>query len=344
VAGITNISPDHLDRYASFEEYAATKQRIFMNQNHEDFAVIRANDPVVIPPGSLDALYRPRQGKFSSEGAKAAVEHGLHATGDFAHDGKPDIPTTLTFGHAGHDARVDDTQLIVLHRHIEITDLPFAEPHNLVNATMACLLAYSVLAWKGAQDPDSNAAALLMKAEEEFLDHQAAMRTVYDARRPTDDTMRVLPPQIVEGLKQFKGLAHRMEPVGERNGIRIVNNSMCTNPDAVVKSAESIQAKTHLLIGGVNKGLDFKPLADYLANHNNKAYLFGSDAGELDKMLGGGYPMFATLADAFQAAVHEAGPGEVVMLAPGCASTDQFRDFRDRGEKFRTIAKEWLDS
>jgi UDP-N-acetylmuramoylalanine--D-glutamate ligase len=61
-------------------------------------------------------------------------------------------------------------------------------------------------------------------------------------------------------------------------------------------------------------------------------------------MLGGGYPVFATLNLAFEAATREARPGEVIMLAPGCASTDQFRDFRERGEVFKAMAKEWLES
>jgi len=59
-------------------------------------------------------------------------------------------------------------------------------------------------------------------------------------------------------------------------------------------------------------------------------------------MLGGSYPIFDTLNQAFEAATRNAVKGEVIMLAPGCASTDQFRDFRDRGNVFKAIAKEWL--
>jgi UDP-N-acetylmuramoylalanine--D-glutamate ligase len=326
VAGITNITPDHLDRHPTFADYAETKHRIFAAQSSRDFAVVRANDPVVHVPGAKRTAYRPRH----SRRTEIAAEEPASA------------PTVLTFGATGEHARVEENELAVLHRHIKIDSLPFREPHNLTNAAMACLLAYAVLAVRANQDPESDAAELLYEAEKEY--RRTNRRSVYDSRVPEEHPFRVLPDKIIEGLMQFRGLAHRMEWLGERGGVRVVNNSMCTNPDAVIKSAQSIRDRTHLLIGGVNKGLDFKPLAHYLANHRNKAYLFGTDGNTLDNMLGGGYPVFATLNLAFEAATREARPGEVIMLAPGCASTDQFRDFRERGEVFKAMAKEWLES
>ena len=324
VAGITNITPDHLDRYPTFEQYAAAKHRIFSAQTAADYAVVRANDPMVHAPGGRRASYRPRHSRRND---------GVDST---------HTPTVLTFGATGDHARVEERELVVLHRHVKIDSLPFREPHNLTNAAMASLLAYGALAYKAAKDPDSSAAGLLREAQEEH--RRQTRRSVYDARPSEEVPLRVLPAAIVDGLMQFRGLAHRMQWLGERDGVRVVNNSMCTNPDAVIKSAQSVRDRTHLLIGGVNKGLDFKPLAHYLANHRNKAYLFGTDARTLDNMLGGGYPVFAKMSQAFVAATEAARAGEVIMLAPGCASTDQFRDFRDRGEVFIAMAKEWLES
>jgi UDP-N-acetylmuramoylalanine--D-glutamate ligase len=145
-------------------------------------------------------------------------------------------------------------------------------------------------------------------------------------------------------LTQFAFIAHRMEPLGSRDGIRVINNSMCTNPDAVVASAQAVRDPVHLLMGGVNKGLDFRRLRNYLANGRNRSYLYGRDANELDAMLGGNLPVFTTMVEAFEAATAQATAGEVIMLAPGCASSDQFRDFRDRGEAFRAMASRWLES
>jgi UDP-N-acetylmuramoylalanine--D-glutamate ligase len=324
-AGITNIWPDHLDRYAGFDEYAATKHRIFDCQTSEDFAVVKANDPMVNAPGQAGAGYRPRHRRVS--GGDGAV--------------KANFPTVLTFGATGQHARVEEQDLVLLDQRVKLEDLPFTEPHNYVNAAMAALLAYGALRSKAARHPDSRAAKLLREAEDTARERRGAKRSVYSIRTTEPDPY-ALPVEIIEGLKSFHGLAHRMELLGERNRVRVINNSMCTNPDAVIKSAMSVRDPAHLIIGGVNKGLDFGPLRHYLANHRHRAYLFCTDAADLNKMLGETYPVFRTLDQAFHAAAEAAVPGEVIMLAPGCASTDQFKDFRDRGDAFRNLAKEWL--
>jgi UDP-N-acetylmuramoylalanine--D-glutamate ligase len=328
-AGITNIWPDHLDRYDSFEDYAAVKQRIFHCQDEKDFAVVKANDPVVVPPSGTGGGYRPRHLRGSSSGQRP--EGGAS-------------PAVLTFGASGQHARVDEIELTLLDKRVRLEDLPFDEPHNYQNACMAALLTYGALANKAQRAPESGAAQLLRRAEQQYREARDAKRSVYDPRQPEETPLRVMPMEIVEGLKSFRGLAHRMESVGEKGGVRVINNSMCTNPDAIIKSAQAVKDPAHLLIGGVNKSLDFKPLRHYLANGRNKAYLFGTDAEDLDKMLGGGYPVFETMEQAFRAATEQAQPGQAIMLAPGCASTDQFRDFRDRGNVFKAIAKEWLRS
>ncbi|MDR3688601.1 MAG: UDP-N-acetylmuramoyl-L-alanine--D-glutamate ligase [Fimbriimonas sp.] len=323
-AGITNIWPDHLVRYTGFDEYAATKQRIFDRMDEDGFAVVKANDPVVVPPGGRTSGYVSRRGR-------GAVER----------QSRTPRPTVLTFGATGEHARVEETGIRILNQFVKLEDLPFAEPHNYVNACMAALLAYGLLKHRAKADPESNAARLISDAESKELSRLRAARSVYDGP-PRLETHLALPSTVIDGLKAFKGLAHRMELVGERDGIRVINNSMCTNPDAVIKSAQSVRDPAHLLIGGVNKGLDFRPVRHYLANHRHRAYLFGKDAQEIDKMLGGEYPIFDTLNEAFDAATGNAVGGEVIMLAPGCASFDQFSDFRDRGNVFMAIAKEWL--
>ena len=323
-AGITNIWPDHLNRYTGFDEYAATKHRIFDRMDAEDTAVVKANDPVVVAPGGKSLAYRPRRTRGAGKRAENASS-----------------PTILTFGATGDHAKVEETYLKILNLVVKLDDLPFDEPHNYTNACMAALLTYGALKNRALHDPKSHAAHLLKVAEEKELADIKGGRTVYDGRLP-EGPILALPMEIIEGLKSFRGLAHRMENLGEKNGVRVINNSMCTNPDAVIKSAQSIRDPGHLLIGGVNKGLDFKPLKHYLANHRHHAYLFGSNASQLNEMLGGNYPIFDTMKEAFEAATRSAVSGEVIMLAPGCASNDQFRDFRERGDVFKAMAKEWL--
>ncbi|MBS1707607.1 MAG: UDP-N-acetylmuramoyl-L-alanine--D-glutamate ligase [Armatimonadetes bacterium] len=146
----------------------------------------------------------------------------------------------------------------------------------------------------------------------------------------------------VAGLTTFQGLANRLEFVGKRNGVDVVNNSMCTNPAAVIASSLAIKSRQHILMGGNTKNLDFSPVARYLENTEDQVYLFGPRQEELNRMLGGQWPAYNSLKEAFLAAVASAVAGEVVILSPGCASSEPFANFRERGDAFKKIAKEWL--
>ena len=117
----------------------------------------------------------------------------------------------------------------------------------------------------------------------------------------------------------------------------------CTNPDALIASSLSVVGLQHLLMGGLRKGLTFESVGVHLKKEGHVAYLYGTDASEINEQMGGGYKVFKNLAEAFAAAAKNAHNGEVVMLAPGCASTDQFEDFRHRGAVFTKLAKEWLE-
>lgn len=212
-------------------------------------------------------------------------------------------PRVLTFGPDG-DARVTQDDLVYRDAKLNWAEVKFVVEHNKMNAAMALLLADGALG--GRADLDS----------------------------------------LFRGLRRFHGLAHRMELVGERNGVLVVNNSMCTNPEAVESSARGLLRTQHILMGGVNKDLGFGQLGGYLRDAGHSVYLYGQDALILDEQLAQ-VPVdrrhcCVTLTDAFARAVDKAKPGEAIVLSPGCASFDQFKDFTERGEVFRKIAKEWL--
>ena len=137
-AGITNIWPDHQERYDSFEQYAATKHRIFGAQKASEYAVVKANDPAVRPPGTA-----PR--------SRSRLRQSAPTT-------QPNTPRVLTFGAMGEHARVDDRQLTILDQSVLLSDLPFREPHNFTNACMAGLLAFAALKYQGEHAPGSMAA------------------------------------------------------------------------------------------------------------------------------------------------------------------------------------------
>src|SRR5690606_40298733 len=147
---------------------------------------------------------------------------------------------------------------------------------------------------------------------------------------------------IAAALRGFRGLPHRLELAGEHRGVRFYDDSKGTNVGATVRSLEGFaDGSVHAILGGRNKGADLAVLRDVVARKVRRAYLIGESAGEFGEALGDIVPTVpsGTLGQAVTAAAAAAAPGEVVVLSPACASFDQFRDFRDRGEQFaRAVA------
>jgi UDP-N-acetylmuramoylalanine--D-glutamate ligase len=152
---------------------------------------------------------------------------------------------------------------------------------------------------------------------------------------------RGLPPAAVaEGLRTFKGVAHRLELIAERGGVRYVNDSKATNVDSTVVALRSFPGGVHLIAGGQGKAQDFSPLAPLVAERCAAVYLIGEDADQLAAALREtGVPLVecGDLSAAVAIAGRKAGNGEVVLLSPACASYDQFRNFEERGDAFRTL-------
>jgi len=144
---------------------------------------------------------------------------------------------------------------------------------------------------------------------------------------------------IRAALRTFAGLPHRLEPVRILDEVRYVNNSMCTNPAAGISSLRAFGRKVVLITGGKEKRL---PLEDYVAEIPRRArwaVLTGESSGKLARALKkrgfDRYSVRRDLADALAEARVKARTGDVVLFSPAFASFDQFRDFRDRGERFR---------
>ena len=140
------------------------------------------------------------------------------------------------------------------------------------------------------------------------------------------------------GLASFPGVAHRLEVVAEIGGVRYVNDSKATNPDAAIAALDAYPARVHLIAGGRAKGTPFAPLADAARGVVVRAYLVGEASGEIaGRSRGEGIPAerVATIAEAVAAAAAGARAGDVVLLAPACTSFDQYSSFEERGEDFR---------
>jgi UDP-N-acetylmuramoylalanine--D-glutamate ligase len=143
---------------------------------------------------------------------------------------------------------------------------------------------------------------------------------------------------LATGLATFAGVAHRLERVAEVAGVLYVNDSKATNPDATVAALDAYPSGVHLILGGRGKGTSFAPVAEAAHGAVVRAYLIGEAGPEAGRALAAvGVPteQSGTLEAAVAAAAAAARPGEVVLLAPACASFDQFSGFEARGESFR---------
>lgn len=141
-------------------------------------------------------------------------------------------------------------------------------------------------------------------------------------------------------LRSFTGLAHRCQFVRNVNGVRWVNDSKATNVGstlaAVAGVKESVHGRLWLLAGGKGKGQDFSPLKPLLAHQIYRMFCFGEDADTL-MQLADNTQRVQTMEDAIAAIVAESQPGDWVLLAPACASLDQFRSFEHRGDRFAEL-------
>ncbi|MDP6978404.1 MAG: UDP-N-acetylmuramoyl-L-alanine--D-glutamate ligase [Myxococcota bacterium] len=145
------------------------------------------------------------------------------------------------------------------------------------------------------------------------------------------------PARAIGAACDVAPLPHRCEDVATRGGVRFVNDSKATNPGAAAQSLESFAAPIHWLAGGSDKGIDFSSLADAAQGRVACAYLYGETAAALADVLDARVETrrFDTLDEALEAAAANACASEVVLLAPACASFDQFKNFEERGEHFR---------
>jgi UDP-N-acetylmuramoylalanine--D-glutamate ligase len=143
---------------------------------------------------------------------------------------------------------------------------------------------------------------------------------------------------IAAGLLAFPGVPHRLEPVGERDGVRYINDSKATNVAAALRGLAAYAGEpVHLILGGSPKGEDFAPLATAIGANVRSVHLIGAEAPRLAEVVDG--DVDGTLDAAVAHAASLAEPGDVILLSPACASYDQFANFEERGEAFRALTR-----
>jgi len=149
------------------------------------------------------------------------------------------------------------------------------------------------------------------------------------------------PEQIRHAVHEFKAVEHRLEFVAKVAGVDYYNDSKATNVDATIKALESFPANIHLILGGKDKGSDYTVLNDLLRTRVKRVYTIGAAAAKIESQIQGAAEIdhAETLENAVQRAAASAVAGDIVLLAPACASFDQFQNYEHRGSVFKEAVR-----
>ncbi len=270
IALVLNITPDHLDRHGSFENYAAAKARITENQTPEDFLVLNAENK----PAQMLAAKTAAQVFWFSNARRIKQGAFTHADGIYFLASEGGAPEPV---------------------------MPLAE-----------------VTLRGAHNVENVLAAV------------AAARLAGIAAK-----------ELRAAVGSFVAVDHRLQFVATVNGVAFYNDSKATNVDATEKALLSFDKGVRLILGGKDKGSDYTTLAPLLRERAVAVYTIGAAAEKIERQLQGVVPIrhTETLANAVNLAFREAAPGETVLLAPACASFDQFDSYEHRGRVFAELVR-----
>ena len=272
ISACLNVTPDHLDRHHTFENYAMAKGRLFETQDVSDFAVLNYDDETC---------------RRYAERTKAII-HWFSSS--------QAVPSGIWMNA---DRLFFNKKFFMDRSNIRLRGL-----HNVENVMAAALIAHL-------------------------------------AGAPLDE--------IAGAAKSFPGVEHRLEFVRDLAGVEYYNDSKATNVDATLKAVDAFPGGLWIILGGKDKGSDYTPLREPLRQKAKSALLIGADppypyaaAPLIKKALNEALPVIdcGTLERAVHYARQYAEPGDVVLLAPACASFDQFRDYEDRGNTFKHLVAE----
>ena len=261
---LTNLAPNHLDRYASLEEYYGDKARLFRNAEPGSVWISNADDAAV------QAMVAPVPGTH----LRFSVEH--RADGWYDRDG-----ARLMLGDSALMRRAD---------------LPLLGDHNVANALAAALVAV-----RAGGDPG----------------------------------------RVAAGLRTFRAIPHRVEPVREVDGVLWINDSKSTNITATEVAVAALDRPFVLLLGGRHKGEPYTRLAEPLQGRCRAVVAYGEAGPLVIRDLSDRLPVVPAgdFAEVLATARRLAAPGDAVLLSPACSSYDMFNNYEERGARFRAAVE-----
>ncbi len=150
------------------------------------------------------------------------------------------------------------------------------------------------------------------------------------------------PESIIAAVADFRGLPHRIEFAGEKNSVKFYDDSKGTNVGSVIRALDTFAQPVILLLGGRDKDGDFETLKRLLATKTKKVILFGEAQNRIASLIGESVPVIKKikLREAIETAYQNAEPDDIVLLSPGCASFDEFTDYKERGDFFKKVVRD----
>jgi UDP-N-acetylmuramoylalanine--D-glutamate ligase len=271
IAILTNITPDHLDRYDyKFENYIASKFRIVENQKEDDYFIYDSDDEV-IEEWLQNHKIQSKRMPFS---LTKVVEEGAYYKNN---------KIIIT---------IDNNQIIM-----PTENLALEGKHNIKNAMAASTVAH---------------------------------------------LLKIRKQTIRESLENFQGVEHRLEHVLKINKVQYINDSKATNVNATYFALESMDAPTVWIVGGVDKGNDYKELFPFVNEKVKAIICLGVDNAKLFEAFGNMVDVIIEtqyMSEAVKIAYKVADAGENVLLSPACASFDLFENYEDRGRQFKNAVR-----
>ncbi|MFD1016391.1 UDP-N-acetylmuramoyl-L-alanine--D-glutamate ligase [Winogradskyella rapida] len=271
IAVLTNISPDHLDRYDyKFENYIASKFRVVENQTEADYFIYDADDEVIAEYLKTHQI----QSKKLPFSLTRVMEQGAYLR-------QNEIIITI-----------DNNQIIM-----PANNLALEGKHNVKNAMAASTVAH---------------------------------------------LLKIRKQTIRDSLENFQGVEHRLESVLKINKVQYINDSKATNVNATYFALESMAAPTVWIVGGVDKGNEYRELFPFINEKVKAIICLGADNAKLVKTFSNMVDQVVetqSMTEAVKLAYKLASAGDNVLLSPACASFDLFESYEDRGRQFKKAVR-----
>ncbi|MGJ8548697.1 UDP-N-acetylmuramoyl-L-alanine--D-glutamate ligase [Winogradskyella wichelsiae] len=271
IAVITNISPDHLDRYDNkFENYIASKFRVVENQTKDDYFIYDADDDVILEYMKTHQI----QSKKLPFSLTKVIEQGAYLENN---------KIIIT---------IDNNKIIM-----PTNNLALEGKHNVKNAMAASTVAH---------------------------------------------LLKIRKQTIRESLENFQGVEHRLENVLKINKVQYINDSKATNVNATYFALESMSAPTVWIVGGVDKGNEYRELFPFINEKVKAIICLGVDNAKLIESFGKMVDVIIEtqyMSEAVKIAYKLADAGDNVLLSPACASFDLFENYEDRGRQFKNAVR-----